>query len=330
MNLFIDANIYLNFYHLSGEDIEELKKLAALVENGNIKLFSCPQLREEINRNRDAKISDAMKEFRKANFKVSFPAFTKHYEAYGEVRELLKDVNKKHSELVDAAMADVKTRKLAADLLISDLLDEATEVEFTDATYQAALKRFRMGNPPGKKKVTIGDEMNWEALLAGVPSDEDLMFVSGDGDYCSPIDDDAFHSFLVEEWKEKKNAAVHFYKGLSVLLKDKFPDIKLASDVKTAGLIEQLAASRSFAITHAVIASLSKQEFSKEQVNDLIEIPGLNSQVGWILDDADVAGFYTNLIEKYGDQMDEAARDKLSEKLTPANDPEPVDGEVPF
>ena len=40
MNLFIDANIFLDFYHLSGGDIEELKKLVALVENGDIVLFS--------------------------------------------------------------------------------------------------------------------------------------------------------------------------------------------------------------------------------------------------------------------------------------------------
>lgn len=40
MNLFIDANIFLDFYHLSGGDIEELKKLVALVENGDIVLFT--------------------------------------------------------------------------------------------------------------------------------------------------------------------------------------------------------------------------------------------------------------------------------------------------
>lgn len=45
MNLFIDANIFLDFYHLSGGDIEELKKLVALIEEGDVKLYSCKQFR---------------------------------------------------------------------------------------------------------------------------------------------------------------------------------------------------------------------------------------------------------------------------------------------
>jgi hypothetical protein len=35
--LFIDTNIFLSFYHLSGEDLEELNKLAVLIEKGQIK-----------------------------------------------------------------------------------------------------------------------------------------------------------------------------------------------------------------------------------------------------------------------------------------------------
>ncbi len=315
MNLFIDTNIFLEFHHFKGEDIEELKKLVAMVEDQDIVLFSCPQLREEIKRNRDAKISDAMREFKKINFKESFPAFTKHYPEYGEMRDLLEEANRKHAELMKAALTDVKGRSLAADMLIDELLNKATEVPCSDQIYHSALKRFRMGNPPGKKKVTVGDEMNWEALLAGVPEEEDLMFVSGDGDYSSPIDDKVFHSFLSEEWLDAKSSTIHFYTSLSALLKDKFPQIKLANDVKTAGLIDELAASGSFAMTHALVASLSEHEFSKHQVEKLVAIPELNNQVGRIIGDPDLSEFYTEILKKYGDAMEVATKATLAEIL---------------
>jgi len=184
MNLFIDAKIFLDFYHLSGGDIEELKKLVALVENNSIVLFSSPQLREEVKRNRDAKISDAMRDFRKASFKLSCPAFCKHCDQYEELREHIKNANIKHAELVQRAMDDVKGRCLAADLLIDDLLGKSKEIKPGKKLFEAAVKRFRLGNPPGKKKVTLGDEINWESLLSGVPDAKDLMFISGDGDFC--------------------------------------------------------------------------------------------------------------------------------------------------
>ena len=332
MNLFIDANIFLDFYHLSGGDIEELKKLVALVENGDIVLFSTPQLREEVKRNRDAKISDAMRDFRKASFKLSFPAFCKHYDEYEELRTHINAANKKHADLVQKAMADVKARSLAADVLIDNLLGKSKVIEPEKKLFDAAIKRFRLGNPPGKKKVTIGDEINWESLLSGVPDNEDLVFISGDGDFCSPIDGDALNAFLLDEWESKKTSAIHFYKSLSDFLKDKFPHIHLASDVKTASLVERLAQSSSFATTHAVIASLGKvTDFPTHQVEELVSIAELNNQVGWIIDDDDVMEFYKGILAKYGDAMKPASKEKLEEMLEIKEvGPDAIPDEVPF
>jgi hypothetical protein len=39
VNLFIDTNIFLSFFHLTSEDLEELKKLIVLIDNGEIRLF---------------------------------------------------------------------------------------------------------------------------------------------------------------------------------------------------------------------------------------------------------------------------------------------------
>ena len=106
------------------------------------------------------------------------------------------------------------------------------------------------------------------------------MFISGDGDFCSQIYGDVFNSFLFSEWSEKKTSEINFYKSLSDFLKHKFPHIHLASDVKTAALVEQLAQSGSFATTHAVIASLSKvADFPNQQIEEFVSIAELNNQV---------------------------------------------------
>jgi len=95
-----------------------------------------------------------------------------------------------------------------------------------------------MGNPPGKKKgATIGDEVNWEALLEEVPNGADLHFVSSDSDYAAAMDPYRFDPFLDKEWTSKKDeSAIVFYKSIEAFFKAKYPQIHLASDVKKTRL----------------------------------------------------------------------------------------------
>jgi len=62
--LFIDTNILLSFYHLTNEDIEELKKLIVLIDNDKITLFLTDHVQNEFYRNRGSKIAYAMKRLR--------------------------------------------------------------------------------------------------------------------------------------------------------------------------------------------------------------------------------------------------------------------------
>lgn len=331
MNLFIDANIFLDFYHLSGGDIDELKKLVVLIEEGDILLFSSKQLQEEVRRNRDTKIFDALKEFQKASFKVSFPAFCKHYPEYAEIQEALKLANSKHSELLTKSTSDIKSENLNADTLISDLFSKSQDIPVSNTIFNNAVTRFRLGNPPGKKKVTMGDEVNWECLIEGVPNNEELHFVSGDGDYASAISPEELNTFLKSEWKQKKNADVCFYKSITDFFKRKFPQIKLASDIKVNKLIEKLAASGSFAMTHVIISELSKQaQFSKVQAEELVNILDFNTQVGWIIEDLDVKEFYKSILEKHSEIVSASAKQTLTALLFPAPEMSAVGHEIPF
>src|ERR1700730_7663139 len=126
ITLFIDTNVLLSFYHLTSEDIEELKKLVALVEKKEIELVVPKQVENEFWRNRGAKIVDAMKKLKEAKFNVSFPAFSKDYGEYTQLRELLKQADKIHAELVIKISEDAKSTNLKADEVVTGLFKKAT------------------------------------------------------------------------------------------------------------------------------------------------------------------------------------------------------------
>lgn len=328
ITLFIDTNVLLSFYHLTSEDIEELKKLVALVERQEIDLIVPKQVENEFWRNRGAKIVDAMKKLREAKFNWSFPAFSKDYDEYSEIRELLKKADKLHATLVTKITEDAESMSLKADEIVTGLFKKATKPTFKQDHYFSAVMRTRLGNPPGKNE-TIGDALNWETLLITVPEETDLYLVSEDKDYRSHLSEGVLNEFLRNEWEAKKNAQLHYYSKISDFFKDRFPGIKIASQVESDIAIEGMSNSGSFAATHFFIATLDKfDEFSPEQVERLIQIPEQNRQVGWIIADDDVHAFYAKLLDKYAKVLKPADADTLN-ALVEAGKPED-DDEAPF
>ena len=93
-------------------------------------------------------------------------------------------------------------------------------------------------------------------MLSTVPDGEDLVIISGDSDYCSPLDKNEIDEYLSYEWETKKSK-VKLYRRLSLFFKENFPDIELSQENKKASLISKLAKSESFAQTHSLIAELS-------------------------------------------------------------------------
>lgn len=310
MNLFIDTNIFLTFYHLSGKDIEELKKLSVLIDQKKVTLRMPEQVCKEFYRNRDVKIKDALKELKKASFSFGFPAFCKNYQEYDDLKKLMKEANKKHSELTKVVTDHAKSGELNADGLINQLFEKSKKIEITPDIYSMSLLRMRSGNPPGKNGVTIGDEINWEALLTGVNDNEDIHVVSNDSDYVAPLDDSALHPFLEKEWITRKKSNILFYSKISDFFKKHYPEIKIASEIEKSLAIQSLAGSGSFASTHIAILKLCAfNEFTAQEVDTLITILMGNSQVGLIFGDVDVYSFYKRIYTKYSEYID---ADKLT------------------
>jgi predicted nucleic acid-binding protein len=141
ITLFVDTNILLSFYHLTSEDLEELRKLLALIDTGKIKLVLTEQVKDEFKRNRAAKIADALKKLHEIRFTANCPAFAKEYTEYSELRTLLNKAGKKHAELVEIVTADAEEGALKADALVADLFKKATVIPVSDDIFSDAFKR---------------------------------------------------------------------------------------------------------------------------------------------------------------------------------------------
>lgn len=307
MRVFIDTNIFLSFYHLTSEDLEELKKLTVLIKNKEIDLLLPQQVIDETWRNRASKLNDSLKDFKKLKFAFTYPAYCKDYDQYVAMKEIQKQLEKLHSEMLEQIQSDVDGHKLAADVLLQDLFDTANRIERTQDLILAAKERIELGNPPGKKG-SLGDAVNWETLIRSVPNEVDIILIADDADFYSPLDTNKIDEFLEMEWKEKKKSNLISYRKLSYFFKDHFPDINLQAELDKDGLINQLSVSATFSTTHILIARLSKYDgFTHKQAEDLFDALLVNDQVRLIITDDDVHTFYEGIYEKYGQVKPEFA-----------------------
>jgi hypothetical protein len=218
---------------------------------------------------------------------------------------------------------------LKADKVIHDLFDNGIAIPENKAINELARNRIAIGNPPGKNG-SLGDALNWEALLETIPKGENLYFLTDDKDYASPIDTNVFNTYLSQEWRTQKKSEIVFYRSLSEFFKEHFPKISLASETEKDLDIQSLANSTSFVQTHAIVSKLNKySDFTVAQVNAIIDATITNNQVHWILSDTDINGFLTKVVAGKESKLNQANLIQLFSMMSNESPREP-DPDVPF
>lgn len=298
VNIFIDTNIFLSFYHISNEDLTELSKLAVGLNQREIVLFLPGQVVDEFHRNREVKVADAMNAFRKHNFKVSFPRMCIGYPEYEEIQSLIKKCSAAHSSLVNELEKDILSESLRADEVIGEIFEAAFRVETTDLLIERARTRVELGKPPGKSG-SLGDAINWETLLSETPNSESLYIVSSDGDFASTIEKERIKPYLAKEWRHSKSSEVYFFRTLSSAFKELDFPIRLSEERLKSDCVADLENSANYRSTHAAVARLREfnNEFSPQQLNRMLCALRQNDQVGTIVLDEDVLEFYADLVD---------------------------------
>jgi hypothetical protein len=309
MQLFIDTNILLSFYSLNQEDLSELTKLADLIAQQHITLLLTDQIIDEFNRNREQRIDGAVKSLRAQTFNPQFPQLCEDYPEVDLVRDAIKHYEQAHIALTSKIIADIKSKNLKADRLIQSFFALGKKLPVNSQILDRARLRMGVGNPPGKNS-SLGDAINWECLLAEIPAGVDLFFVTGDKDYCSPLNEEEFSDFLQTEWYNRKQNQIHFYKRLSGFCKEQFPEITLASIRDKEFLIRDLVNSQSIDDTQKAIAKLTYyKEFTAIQVNTIVTAAISNRQIIWSIDNDLVKNFLSSLVINHLQYLD---RDTLT------------------
>ncbi|WP_282017764.1 PIN domain-containing protein [Salegentibacter mishustinae] len=323
IKLFIDTNIYLNFYHYSKDDLDQLNKLIVLIDNDHLELFLPRQILDEFYRNRENKIADALKRLNQSKIDTQFPQFCKDFEEYHSLKKIIKNFNKEKQALQDKVMKEIESQSLEADNLTANLFRKAQFLETTEEIIHKAKLRFDLGNPPGKNK-SYGDAVNWETLLYYVQGTEDFYFIADDKDYNSEIDRSKFNSFLSNEWYQQKKSEIHYFNSLTDFFKEVFPDIKLAIELEKEILISSLINSGSFYDTRKAINKLDKiKDYSREQVNDVISASLNNTQIYWISDDTDINEFLYQFVISNKEKVDKNLLEEFFSKIPNKTIPPP-------
>ncbi|PCC97334.1 PIN domain-containing protein [Halopseudomonas pelagia] len=169
LHLFIDTNIFLNFYSFSDDKLEILDELIVLTAPGQIILHLPKQVENELKRNRESKLQVALSDFKKAQLPTGVPHHMRGSEAARQYDEAVKSAEQAKRLLIANAIALALSDELEVDQKLSRLFEKATRYPEDDELYQKALVRMNKGNPPGKAQ-SIGDRYIWETLLAQVPN----------------------------------------------------------------------------------------------------------------------------------------------------------------
>lgn len=303
LHLFVDTNVWLSFFAFAKDDIDQLKKLTGLISNDTLKLYVPEQVSHEFSRNREVKLAESIKDF-SGGFSKSVPRFLMNLEEAITFKKAVDDLEKARNDLVQKANDGAVDKTFAVDKLVADVFDAATIGTVTAEMIEKARLRKDIGNPPGKGQ-SLGDQINWEYLLATVPTGVTLHVVSKDGDYQSALKNGLPHNYLVKEWNNKKGGDLILHTELKPFLNAQFAIIQLEVDKEKTAAIKLLIESGSFSTTHFAISVVLSffDALTIEDANLILEKGIENQQVHWIASDNDVKYFYGKLLDSFKGQF---------------------------
>lgn len=302
LKVFIDTNIFLDFYRLNDKEIEQLKKLLVLIENKEIEIILSQNVIDEYNKNRLKVIHNTISDFTKqTEFRI--PNILKTFSETQELESARKLIKEKTAELLEKFKQKVAELDLSADLIVQQIFTNSNIIEVTTDLLKKAEIRFIRRFPPRKKDSndSIGDAINWITLLENI-ANGDLHIISEDKDYRDSLynDNDIASFFLSNEWKNLKDGKLFVYRDLKGFFDEKFVTYNFEIDEEKKQEIEDLINSPNFVCTHSAIEKLSLysySDFSIKEINDIINAYIENPQIHWIITDDDVKFFILNLIK---------------------------------
>ena len=172
--------------------------------------------------------------------------------------ELSDFISNAHDKSVRAIAQEADYVSLTLQSLLHD------PIPATDTQLQKARMRKEHGDPPGKNRDPLGDQLTWEQLLDAAQGKNAVWIVSTDHDYCYVHNDKAFlHPTLYAELKAVPGVTdMHFFNKLG----DFFDNLR-GTDILESKHLPSLE------LTRAANTELNAIESPSEQYADLSKYP---------------------------------------------------------
>ncbi|WP_157201672.1 PIN domain-containing protein [Massilia sp. Root418] len=175
--IYIDTNVYLDFYQAAHDSIAVFDELHEVREN----LVITEQTGQEFARNRNSRLAQLAGNIMKSNsmnpYTVSVVRETPEYKEWLAAKKVAESAVKKLAARIETWILDEDQDPVTKGIkkLIGEMNYYVTNAEVIE---KAKLRKI-LGNPPtSPDKYTIGDELIWETLLE--QCDKDLIIVSRD------------------------------------------------------------------------------------------------------------------------------------------------------
>lgn len=194
--IFIDTNIFLDFYRINSKDninliLKEIKK------NKNY-FINTEQSKDEFMRNRERTIKEFIDKLKSQNYSVFNNNFISTLSDYEKYENAIKNANNYTTIMINNCnkLKDNISEDPICQVFL-ELYDNENYFKRNDDIMKKAIYRKYAGNPPTSNKTTCCDEIIWETLLDNCC--DDLVIVSKDETWFS-----SFH-FLKNEYKKRTN-----------------------------------------------------------------------------------------------------------------------------
>ncbi|MBN9690149.1 MAG: DUF4935 domain-containing protein [Verrucomicrobia bacterium] len=217
IHVFIDTNVFLDFYSTSTESLTELRRLADMAEGRVVKLWMPDQVKREFWKNRSEKIETILSAYEREKISGSVPVLIREDTEFQDIKNLLRDLEKRKALICKRVRQQILEEKTVADAVIRKLFEAAENLDTSGNVFDRAFQRAARHTPPGKNE-DIGDRINWLILLENLPKPCDLHVVSLDEDFEAFKDSETISPYLAYEWRAKNGGSVALWKRISKFL----------------------------------------------------------------------------------------------------------------
>jgi hypothetical protein len=211
--IFIDTNIYLDFYRYRKSDIS--LKYLELFEKHKDKIITTSQVEMEFKKNRQVALLETIGKLKGIDSSdVTLPTILLQTKAADMVNEKKKAISK-HQQVLKSRIEKILKNPKFNDQVYKSLekiftndsninLNRDNELRFN--IRDLAKKRFELGYPPRKDKDTsYGDAINWEWIIYCAKNfSKDIIIVSRDSDYgVNYSNEHILNDWLTQEFRQR-------------------------------------------------------------------------------------------------------------------------------